>query len=131
LTNAASDPVSFCLLAFVVSAAVEDAAVPVAAAPPLVACSAADDKPLADSAVSPVLPPVAKALQDAGSAEAGWAASGDLPAVVRPDDHFALAVDMGDLVPTVDSVLADSIPDGCSVVRRLGDRSVLAAQMAD
>ena len=118
MTTAASDlfssdpPDASCLVVFV-AAEVDAVAVGVASAAEAgqVAGFAADDKSAAESEVSAPFRSVAESLPAACSAEAGSAAPGDLPAVVRQDDHSAVAVGLDD------SVAAYSLPDGCSVVR--------------
>jgi hypothetical protein len=97
----------------VVSAEVEFA-VASAAAPALVAGSAADDNSGAESAAGTAVRSVAAALRDACFAQAGWAAQDDLPAVVRLDD----------------STPEGSVRDG-SVEQPSGDHCALAAQRDD
>ena len=110
MANAVSDPAfsdppgASCLVAFVSAAGS-------AAAPVLVAGSAADDRSAVDSAVSAPLRSVVEPRRGAYFAEAGSAAPGDLPAAAWQDDHSAVAVGLDD------SVAAYSLPDGCSVVR--------------
>jgi hypothetical protein len=117
LTNAADPsfghPAAFCPVAPVVSAEVESA-VAFAAAPALVAGSAADDNSGAESAAWTAVRSVAAALRDACFAEAGWAAQDDFPAVVPLDD----------------STPEDSVRDG-SVEQPSGDHCALAARRDD